>query len=214
MVNGIENPIEVSIENGNMKVYNGNHRLKIAEKLGLNEIPVKYIDDIENVDSHNDIPYNDDINTYTEGETNGNISRIKKSEKGNDKSGNNVRTSINDSKSANIKRGISRNDGLSNSLPGYNDRTSSNTTSLQNDTSKKSKEGLDNSSFSINENNTWQEHLEENYKSKGTRTYFEDTKFNKENDSVKHLNPTKESSYGPVKKKGQIYNLDKVIEFM
>lgn len=73
--------------------------------------------------------------------------------------------------------------------------------------------GLENSSFSLNENNTWQEHLEQNYKSKGTKTNFEDTRLNNENNSIEHLNPTKELSYGPVKKKEKIYNLSKVIEF-
>lgn len=64
------------------------------------------------------------------------------------------------------------------------------------------------------ENNTWQEHLKKNYKSDGTKTYFKDTRFDNTENKTKHLDPTKESSYGPVKKKGQIYNLDKLIEFV
>ncbi len=89
-----------------------------------------------------------------------------------------------------------------------NDNISQNTENVNKNDALSNKYSMQNT-----ENNTWQEHLEENYKSKGTRTYFENTKFNKENNSVKYLDPTKESSYGPVKKKGKIYNLSKVIEF-
>ncbi|MCI8460197.1 MAG: ParB N-terminal domain-containing protein, partial [Bacilli bacterium] len=150
MANGIETPIEISKNNTNIEIYNGNHRLMIAEKLGLKEVPVKYIDtDIEN---NINSSYNNDINSYIEGEENGNITRTAKFEKIDDKSKNNTKYSLTDSKQSNIEQRISRYGRLSDSLSGYNDGSSSNTAFGENDTSKNTEQGLNNSSFSFDEN--------------------------------------------------------------
>lgn len=150
IANGLENPIEISVDkDGKTELYNGNHRLLVAEKLGLKKIPVKYIDNIENFVNTS---YNSHINSYIEGEDNGSIQRITKSKRGNDKDKYNVGTGINDSKQSDIKRGISGNDGLFDALPGYNDGTSSTSTFEKNDISKKSKEGLTSTSFFVDPN--------------------------------------------------------------
>lgn len=147
IANGLENPIEISVDkNGKKELYNGNHRLLVAEKLWLKKIPIKYIDNIENFVNTS---YNSHINSYIEGEDNGSIPRITKFKRGNDKDKYNVRTSINDSKQSNIKRGISGDDGLFDALPGYNDRTSSTSALEKNDIPKKPKEELNDTSFFV-----------------------------------------------------------------
>ena len=61
---GITSAIEVSYDNeGNIKIVNGNHRLDIANKLGLEEVPVKYVkgydDFIASLEKENSIVYNE-----------------------------------------------------------------------------------------------------------------------------------------------------------
>jgi len=70
--NGIKNPIElVRDKNGNVKIYNGNHRLQIANELGLNEVPIKYIKD-DYVDKFDENLYNENIRKdYIGGKYNG-----------------------------------------------------------------------------------------------------------------------------------------------
>lgn len=151
MANGIESPIEISIdENGNRELYNGNHRLLVAEKLGLKEVPVIYRDNLL-VDREN-FPYNKDIDKFYRGEEDGNFTGIKKSKESVNQSESNIRNGSYDSKQSNIERRISGDGGLSNSLPGYNDGTSSNSAFEKNDISKESKEELKDSSFSFDEN--------------------------------------------------------------
>lgn len=46
--NGISSPIEISIDNeGKIQVTNGNHRLEIAKKYGLEEVPVKFSSNLD-----------------------------------------------------------------------------------------------------------------------------------------------------------------------
>lgn len=72
--NGITKPIYISKENG--KVINGVHRILVANQLGIDNIPVKYVDssnDIEKIDLNEENWYNaikdrrDSVGTITEG---------------------------------------------------------------------------------------------------------------------------------------------------
>lgn len=83
---------------------------------------------------------------YVKGEYNGDTSKVKNSDQGDDKSRNNIRYSQINSKQSGNKSRIPRNDRLSYSLSGHNNRPSSNTTPGKNGTSKKSGRGLDNTS--------------------------------------------------------------------
>ena len=83
---------------------------------------------------------------YVKGEYNGDTSKVKNSDQGDDKSRNNIRYSQINSKQSRDKPRISRNDRLSYSLSKHNNRSSSNTTPGKNGTSKKSGRGLDNTS--------------------------------------------------------------------
>lgn len=48
--NGIQTPIELVKNNdGSITIENGNHRLQIAKELGLKEVPVKFVDNWDNV---------------------------------------------------------------------------------------------------------------------------------------------------------------------
>ena len=70
--NGFVEPIELAKDdNGNITVDEGNHRLQIAEKLGLTEVPVVYSD--SSLENYNDSSYNKDnnISEIVEGEYGG-----------------------------------------------------------------------------------------------------------------------------------------------
>lgn len=171
MANGIESPIEVMNRNGKLEIYNGNHRLEVARKLGLKEVPITFIN--ENVESTVNSLYNDNVSSYIEGEDNGSIARAKKSQESNDKSRNNIRYSLDDSEQSSIESRISRNGRLSDTLLGNNDRTSGYSASSENDTAKTKRE-LGNGSFSLSEasknSNKWKQFVEDNFKSAGTKT--------------------------------------------
>ena len=62
--NGIKSAIEINYDDaGNLKVVNGNHRLDIANKLGLEEVPVRitkgYSNFIESLEKQDNIVYNE-----------------------------------------------------------------------------------------------------------------------------------------------------------
>lgn len=149
MANGIENPIEIAIdENGKKDLYNGNHRLLVAKKLGLKEVPIKY-ETSSYLENNVNLDYNSDINNFYEGEDDGSFARVKKSEKSIDSSKSNTRYSLTDSKQLENQQGVSRNGGLFEPLLRHNDGTSSNTAFEKNDISKNSTKGLEDSSFSL-----------------------------------------------------------------
>lgn len=151
MANGIENPIEIAIdENGKKDLYNGNHRLLVAKKIGLKEVPIKY-ETSSYLENNVNLDYNSDINNFYEGEDDGSFARVKKSEKSIDSSKSNTRYSLTDSKQLENQQGVSRNGGLFEPLLRHNDGTSSNTAFEKNDISKNSTKGLEDSSFSFDE---------------------------------------------------------------
>lgn len=154
IANGIDTPIKVvKNDNGNIEIFNGNHRLDIAYRLGLNEIPVEY-NGKESLERVLESSYNNDIDNYIKGEYNGDTSKIKNSDKNDEKSGDNTRYSIADRQQLKNESRIPRNDRLSYSLSGHNNRPSSNTATSRNGLSQKTQtRGLDNtSSFSFEEN--------------------------------------------------------------
>ncbi len=144
--NGILTPIELEkTSDGSIRIENGNHRLQIANELGLTEVPVKYVNsEMENIDNSQDILYNDENEkslNYVEGEfESGNRNRSDINQR-------NVRSKFNEENSANNnvtfenEGTTGKNDKVSNKISGYNDGSSSTSTYEQNT------KGLDNSSF-------------------------------------------------------------------
>lgn len=144
--NGILTPIELEkTSDGSIRIENGNHRLQIANELGLTEVPVKYVNsEMENIDNSQDILYNDENEkslNYVEGEfESGNRNRSDVNQR-------NVRSEFNEENSTNNnvtfenKGTAGKNDKVSDKVSGYNDGSSSTSTYEQNT------KGLDNSSF-------------------------------------------------------------------
>lgn len=151
--NGITNPIElIKKEDGSISIYNGNHRLEIAQKLGLTEIPVKFVRDY--IENENNIDYNknqEDLN-FVKGEEDGSFRSIKRVEKNNDSTRLIVRSSTGNSVLSNEGRPIRRNDEVHSPLVGYNNRPSSSTTRQENITQRvgtTESEKLKNGSFNL-----------------------------------------------------------------
>lgn len=239
IANGITSPIELTKDNqGNIEIYNGNHRFDIANKLGLKEIPVVYIKDSINLANYSNINYNNEETEYIRSNKNGNFKDNERIEEGNDKSKSFTKYSINDNNISANGRTTQRNDKILNSNEGYNDRSSSNSTYRENI----EQEGLDNGSFSLDKNakqyddinefgyfpenekyskknGTWQEFVEKNYKTKGTRTYFEETNLKTDNTEKNIINKEKEkilNKYSSDKKKNTktiTKEVSKILEF-
>ena len=149
--NGISSPIElVRDSNGNIVIENGNHRLEIAQNLGLEEVPVLYSNSsLENFDNNS---YNkNNISEVVKGENNGRNENVKIIGENNAQIQNIERNSFDNSQELNNKRTATGNDRLYQQVVGYNNRPSSNATRSQNSVQSEAK-GLDNSSFSIDEN--------------------------------------------------------------
>lgn len=149
IANGITSPIELTKDNqGNIEIYNGNHRFDIANKLGLKEIPVVYTNDNINLANYSNINYNNEETEYIRSNKNGNFKDTERIEEGDDKGESFTKYSINDNNISADGRTTQRNDKILNSNEGYNDRSSSNSTYRENI----EQEGLDNSSFSLDKN--------------------------------------------------------------
>ena len=149
IANGITSPIELTKDNqGNIEIYNGNHRFDIANKLGLKEIPVVYTNDNINLANYSNINYNNEEAEYIRSNKNGNFKDTERIEEGDDKGESFTKYSINDNNISADGRTTQRNDKILNSNEEYNDRSSSNSTYRENI----EQEGLDNSSFSLDKN--------------------------------------------------------------
>ena len=239
IANGITSPIELTKDNqGNIEIYNGNHRFDIANKLGLKEIPVVYTNDNINLANYSNINYNNEETEYIRSNKNGNFKDTERIEEGDDKGESFTKYSINDNNISADGRTTQRNDKILNSNEGYNDRSSSNSTYRENI----EQEGLDNSSFSLDKNakqyddinefgyfpenekyskknGSWQEFVEKNYKTKGTRTYFEETNLKTDNTEKNIINKEKEkilNKYSSDKKKNTktiTKEVSKILEF-
>ena len=152
--NGIQNPIElVRNIDGTIKIVNGNHRLEVANILGLKEVPVKYVKDyIANFPTTN---YNKSNIDYVEGDyKNGSITSIKGIVDDNENNRNIKRGGNNNSEISYNGQTDGRNDKIYQELGRYNNRPPSHTTRAENSLSSTNEE-LNNSSFfnEIKENN-------------------------------------------------------------
>lgn len=147
--NGIVNPIElIKDNNGNITIENGNHRLEVAQNLGLEEVPVVYSNSsLENFgnSSYNN---NNNISEIVKGENNGRNENIEISNENNAQIQNIERNSFDNSQELNNRSTTTGNDRLYQQMVGYNNRPSSNATRSQNSVQNEAK-GLDNSSFSF-----------------------------------------------------------------
>lgn len=185
--NGITNPIELIKENdGTIRIENGNHRLEVAQRLGLEEVPIVFVDSIENIDNTS---YNN-VKTLVKGEYNGNGNH----ENTRTFSENNASeqfingNSRNNSEQFNDRRTATRNDRLYQQMVGYNNRPSSNTTRQQN--SVQSQEKRLNDSIS-NQVNTFNLGRDNNVNSNTTNNSFIDSakKYNikTDNDTIRTI---------------------------
>lgn len=149
--NGIVNPIElIRDNNGNITIENGNHRLEVAQNLGLEEVPVVYSN--SSLENFGNSSYNkNNISEIVKGENNGRNENVETSSKNNAQIQNIERNSFDNSKELNNRSSTTGNDRLYQQMVGYNNRPSSNATRSQNSVQSEAK-GLDNSSFSIDEN--------------------------------------------------------------
>ena len=145
--NGITNPIELIRENdGTIRVENGNHRLEVAQRLGLEEVPIVFTNSIENI---TDIPYNN-VDILVEGKYNGNHENTR-TISGNDVSEQLIDgNSKNNSEQFNDRRTTTGNDRLYQQMVGYNNRSSSNTTRQQNSVQSQAKRLNDSISNQVN----------------------------------------------------------------
>lgn len=148
--NGITSPIELTKNpNGEIIINNGNHRLEIANQLGLKEVPIKFNGNIED---YGKLLYNKVSKEYVDyigGEVDGNYRNSKKIQKGNNTS-RIVEGSINDNNISFEDEGTTRSyDRVSAKVGGYNNGSSSNTTHRQDNkrTSISRTEELENNSF-------------------------------------------------------------------
>ena len=149
--NGIVNPIElIRDNNGNITIENGNHRLEVAQNLGLEEVPVVYSN--SSLENFGNSSYNkNNISEIVKGENNGRNENVETSSKNNAQIQNIERNSFDNSKELNNRSSTTGNDRLYQQMVGYNNRPSSNATRSQNSVQSETR-GLDNSSFSIDEN--------------------------------------------------------------
>lgn len=146
--NGIQNPIEImKRQDGSLSINDGNHRLAVAEKFGLKQVPIKYVNDY--IENYSDVLYNDNDVNFVEGDyDNGSSRNIKKTIENDDRSRNKQKNSDDNSFIFKNRRGTRGNETISNKVARYNNRPSGNSTHVQNVASERRRE-LDDSSFSL-----------------------------------------------------------------
>ena len=133
--NGILEPIKIYEENGKLNIYNGYHRLKVAKKLGITEIPIQFTDikqsDIEY--------YKNKLYNSSKGVT---LNEIEK----NIKTTENANQIDNINGTRNESRTTTRDDKIYNDIQKKEDRKNNNRTSTISKNGRNIKE-LENSSF-------------------------------------------------------------------
>ncbi len=148
---GITEAIKISKgTDGKAVIHDGNHRLAIATKMGLNEVPVKFIENakMSDIENNTQILYNTenkaDLDYISEDYSNG-VRNVEKTIENNDRNRN--KRTYSSSNSVEIEDGTTttRNDGLSDKVEGHNNRSSSDTIYDRN--TGRTKQELDNSSF-------------------------------------------------------------------
>ena len=162
--NGIKQPVElIKNEKGKIILKDGNHRILIAEELGLKEVPVTYlspgIENIEDIEKYNGMLYNEKDKKVFEGEyVNGRINRTSKEVNSNIKGSEDTKRSNNSNSDGNEnRRATNEDDKIYRGQQTNNYGTSSVTTRIENNKWRKIKSrGSDKESFSVQKkvNNT------------------------------------------------------------
>lgn len=127
--NGIDKPILLQrTKDDTVRVYDGNHRLEIANRLGLKEIPIKFINENIKVEDYNEILYNNSNKTqndYVESEFDSDYKRSEKIGKNNEASWIEQENGIGDNVSFRNSRTTEQNDRIFNQEYGDSRRPSS-----------------------------------------------------------------------------------------
>lgn len=149
--NGIDNPIElVRNSDGSIGIENGNHRLQVANELGLKEVPIKFVESWDSVLGNIDRTENkvvERLEVYND-RNNGNRGETNIFDGG---SRTNEEYSTNNWNQLKNRGTTTRNDRLYSQIQTFTDRPSSNSTFEQN--FKKKQELGDTSSFDLQNNN-------------------------------------------------------------
>lgn len=151
--NGIVEPIEIYRKNdGTFAIENGNHRLKIASELGIEQVPVKLVESWENLGLVKDKTETNILNEGIDGSDTSN--RISETNIENDEGSGTGRRSVYDINDK-FKNGrtAEKNVGISEGTPNSNQQTSN----IKNEGNNR-KQGVDDStSFNMNESSKTQD---------------------------------------------------------
>lgn len=151
--NGIVEPIEIYRKNdGTFAIENGNHRLKIASELGIEQVPVKLVESWENLGLVKDKTETNILNEGIDGSDTSN--RISETNIENDEGSGTGRRSVYDINDK-LKNGrtAEKNVGISEGTPNSNQQTSN----IKNEGNNR-KQGVDDStSFNMNESSEKQD---------------------------------------------------------
>lgn len=184
--NGIVEPIEIYRKNdGTFAIENGNHRLKIASELGIEQVPVKLVESWENLGLVKD---KTETNILNEGIDRSDTSnRISEANIENDEESGTGRRSVYDINDK-FKNGrtAEKNVGISEGTPNSNQQTSN----IKNEGNNR-KQGVDNStSFNMNESSKTQDTSNELETGEWTKQKKEGEKRRKHYESIIKSNYT------------------------
>ena len=184
--NGIVEPIEIYRKNdGTFAIENGNHRLKIASELGIEQVPVKLVESWENLGLVKD---KTETNILNEGIDRSDTSnRISEANIENDEGSGTGRRSVYDINDK-FKNGrtAEKNVGISEGTPNSNQQTSN----IKNEGNNR-KQGVDNStSFNMNESSKTQDTSNELETGEWTKQKKEGEKRRKHYESIIKSNYT------------------------
>lgn len=184
--NGIVEPIEIYRKNdGTFAIENGNHRLKIASELGIEQVPVKLVESWENLGLVKD---KTETNILNEGIDRSDTSnRISETNIENDEGSGTGRRSVYDINDK-FKNGrtAEKNVGISEGTPNSNQQTSN----IKNEGNNR-KQGVDNStSFNMNESSKTQDTSNELETGEWTKQKKEGEKRRKHYESIIKSNYT------------------------
>ncbi len=184
--NGIVEPIEIYRKNdGTFAIENGNHRLKIASELGIEQVPVKLVESWENLGLVKDKTETNILNEGIDGSDTSN--RISETNIENDEGSGTGRRSVYDINDK-FKNGrtAEKNVGISEGTPNSNQQTSN----IKNEGNNR-KQGVDNStSFNMNESSKTQDTSNELETGEWTKQKKEGEKRRKHYESIIRSNYT------------------------
>lgn len=184
--NGIVEPIEIYRKNdGTFAIENGNHRLKIASELGIEQVPVKLVESWENLGLVKDKTETNILNEGIDGSDTSN--RISETNIENDEGSGTGRRSVYDINDK-FKNGrtAEKNVGISEGTPNSNQQTSN----IKNEGNNR-KQGVDDStSFNMNESSKTQDTSNELETGEWTKQKKEGEKRRKHYESIIKSNYT------------------------